>query len=366
MELDYISEIDSLIEELNRKIDIVIEEKQRLNIDYSLLERIMLEILKSTRYIKEQQTSYIIPIKKEEIIKIALDFFKSVDIDFYKKALKVLMQQHNNIETNVYNVNEIVDFDEVDEKGFLKYTERGNVTSEDFHAVVHVPIQEGISEYEANIIGLKSDIGTVEDIYTLVHEISHLFDLDLKMKPTQEHAERAKISREFIGESTTIAFEQMLTQYLLDNKLFPQDIIREYEIFRSNGIYTDTKIAYTELLLSRIKEKDGEITREKILDIMKEKGLSYGYALDILKRVIDNNMDINYKKRYVLARLISPTIMKTYKTDGANAIKEYLELAKDGDYEGALKRLGITMDKNGMNELIRNMRKYDRDLDKMR
>ena len=220
------------LEELNTAIDRVIEEKEFMDLDYDLIEKALGIMLRNIRNIPVSPITTITPIKKEEMLKVTLDFFKSIDPELHRKAVDTILQQSDRIKMNIYNINEIKDFTKEDELEFLKYTRNGNVESRNGSARVNIPTKRELDPQEEKI--LKKNECTLEDLYTVVHETAHLFDLDLeKGKPDREELaggrskRKTRIARELLGEATAIAFEGMLSEYLLKNGLYAKCAIQE-------------------------------------------------------------------------------------------------------------------------------------------
>lgn len=69
---------NKIMKRLNTIISYDKEEKRNGIMDFDLLEKLYIHILKSKFHLKERRTS-IVPIKREKMISIALDFFKSID-----------------------------------------------------------------------------------------------------------------------------------------------------------------------------------------------------------------------------------------------------------------------------------------------
>lgn len=165
------------IEQLNRTIDRVIDEKKTMNLNYDLLEKTLGLMLRSNINARYSPIQTITPLKKEEILKITLDFFKFIDIEFYNKARDVILQKNKNIKMNVYDINNIKDFSQRDENGLLQYTPEGNVESYNGNTKVNIPTRRAFN-YKGEDIE-DNNACTLNDLYTIVHEISHLFDLDM-------------------------------------------------------------------------------------------------------------------------------------------------------------------------------------------
>lgn len=66
---------ENFLKELNIAIDKVIEEKETMNLDYALMEKALGAMLRNVKRLEEHPITILIPIKKEEVLKIVLDFF---------------------------------------------------------------------------------------------------------------------------------------------------------------------------------------------------------------------------------------------------------------------------------------------------
>lgn len=83
---------------LNECANRTIEEKIESNIDFDFLEKVYEIILRNTNYLQEGTVQCIIPLKKEEIIRIALEFFQSIDEEFYQRAKNVIINIDDKIQ----------------------------------------------------------------------------------------------------------------------------------------------------------------------------------------------------------------------------------------------------------------------------
>ena len=169
---------EGFLKKLNIAIDKVIKEKESLNINYDLLEKALEVMVKNSRFIDNGPISTVVAIKKSEMLTVTLDFFKSIDIEFYRKAIDTILQQNSNIKMNIYNFHNIKSYERRDNNHLLEYTPYGTVQSRNGLAKVNIPTRTELSSKEEKIF--DKDTCTLEDLYTVVHEISHLFDLELE------------------------------------------------------------------------------------------------------------------------------------------------------------------------------------------
>jgi len=351
---------EGFLKKLNIAIDQVIDEKKELDIDYDLLEKALEKMLKNVGNIQTSPIDAVTPIKKEEMLKIALDFFESIDPEFHKKAIEVILQQNESIKMNIYNRHKIKDFKKRDERGLLEYTPGGSVHTRKGLATVHIPTRNDVYSKEEKI--LNKDECTLQDLYIIVHEIAHLFDMDLQDdRPTiaeflGEDDEKSMITRALLCETTSISFESMLSEYLLENKLYSKKAIQEISKNNIQYYLHRAKSVYAKLVLAREKSENGDIDLKFIEKMMRDNGLSIQDTRRMAHDIIHDSGNLLYDNRYALGGLIAPTIIKRYKEDGAGTLKKYLEEVKKENFEGAMDVLGIELNGEGINELVVNMK----------
>lgn len=352
---------EKFLNKLNIAIDKVIREKESINLDYDLIEKALGIMLRNVRSVDTGKISIVTPIKKEEMLKIVLDFFKSIDSEIYKKAIDTILQQTENIKMNIYNLHEVKDFTKKDDNGFPVYSSGAEVEYTNGFAAVHIPIKRELDSKEEKILGKEEC--TLEDLYTIVHEISHLFDLDLDFgKPDRDELQgkkgkqKRRITRELLGEATAISFEGMLTEYLLEKGIYSKEAIQEMSNLTLNSLLQDARLVYAKLLLAREKIKNGEIKLEFVEKFMRDNNFSIQYIRMMAYNIINDPRNMLYEKRYALGGLIAPTIIKKYREEGAETLKRYLEEAKNENFEETMAVLGIELNEQGINQLVSNVK----------
>ncbi len=354
---------EKFLEELNIAIDSIIEEKQFMPMHYNFIEKALEAMIKSSNVNIRTEEVVITPVDKGQVLKIALDFFKSVDSEFYKEAVEIILQQNKNIKMNIYNIHSIEDFEVEDENGLCEYLPYGCAQSLNGYALVNIPIRE-----ELNNEGEKSihkDCCTLGDLYTFVHEISHCFDLNLdrerltgKELTEKDIIYEDNLTREFTAEGTTIAFEMMLSEYLVKNNLYSSTVIEQIKNNRMISCLQHAKIVHTKLLLAREKQKKEEVSLEFIEKYMKDNNLSIQDVRNMAMYIIDSPQDMYIQNRYAMGGLIAPTIVKTYKRKGPDALKKYFDEIKSCNLKSALDKIGVKLNVQGINELVNNYSKY--------
>ena len=241
------------------------------------------------------------------------------------------------------------------------YTRNGNIEGCDGNASINIPMRYIIQPEEEKV--LEKDEGTLEDLYTLVHETGHLMDLDLEIdKPDEEELAGGKIkkieriARELLAEATAIAFEGMLSDYLIENNIYSKEVIQEISNLNMNSFLQDARLVYAKLLLAKEKTKNGIITLEFIEKLMRDNGLSIQYIRRMVNNIIRDPRGMLFEKRYALGGLIAPTIIKKYNEEGIGTLKRYLEAVSQEEFEGAMNILGIELNENGINQLVFNVK----------
>lgn len=236
---------EGFLKKLNIAIDRIIEEKQSMKLDYDFIEKVLKAMIKN-RNVNNNAVSVVAPVDRSQLLSITLDFFNSIDSGFYKKSIEIILQQNNDIKMNIYNIHEVSDFKTRDENDFVEHTPYGVVQTRNGHALVNIPTRTELKGEEEKIINKKDC--TLEDLYTVVHEIAHLFDLNLDIgKPTKNEIAGEKetygdnIARELTGEATTIAFEGLLSEYLLKNTSYPKSAIQQINNNRINSCLQKSK-----------------------------------------------------------------------------------------------------------------------------
>lgn len=333
-----------------------------MNLNYEYIEKVLKAMIKN-RNVNTNAIHVVTQVKKEEILKITLEFFKSVEPELYKRAVNIILGQEKDIKMNVYNVHSINNFIKRDKEGFLEYTPYGVAQTREGRALINIPTNVELNKKEDRII--NKDDCTLDDLYTVVHEIAHLFDFNLDIEKAtkkeivgEQEVYEDNITRELTAEATTIAFEGLLSEYLLENKLYPKSAIQQMSNRRINSCLQKAKMVYAKLILAREKEEKGEITSEFIEKSMRDYNLSIQGVRHIASDIINSPRDMLIQNRYAIGGLLAPTIIKTYKMKGKETLQRYLEETKKCNLESALKQLGIQLNNEGIEETIKNFQEY--------
>ena len=353
---------DELIDLINVLADEIIITKKKLTIDYDFLEKILgATLINEVNVPKKPKMSIkpIIPIEKSKMLSIVLDFFKSIDEDFYKQAVSIMLHQNKNLKLNIYNINKINNFNQINEMGILENTERAGVFYNGAAATINIPTKRALSPEESEKV-LKDNECLLEDAYVLVHEIGHLLDCELESKAIFGNdilspgncVTKTTVTSYLLTESTAATFEMLFTEYLLANNICSKDAVIQIsnEIFERWFEYV--QIVYIELLLAKEKELNETISKEFIEKMMKQNGWTPEFVEKGIKYIVNFPDDMVYASRYAIANLVAPTIAETYNQKGAEPLLEYCEMIKSNNLKKALKTVGISLNQIGIEQVI--------------
>lgn len=289
---------------------------RRNSTDYDLLYRVS-GMMTNGVHIKDRHTNPITkPSSEEQTKDVALQFFKGLDLELYERV-KNILEGKSDFAFNMYKLKEDEDFSKTKDDGMPIHTKTPCVMSRNGKSTIYVPCK-----------------GTIEDIYLLVHELSHTFDFIENDNPT----------RNLMGEITPHCFEAMLSQYLLENGIATREDVANREKESSISHYDDGVETFAKLELMRIKEQQGEIKQEDIVQMQKKYGITNGQLGFVLGRLAQSEPNVDYKARYMIAQLVYPHYMEQYKQNPQKAIqtlKDYFEQIKSNNMTGSLKTLGI-------------------------
>lgn len=200
--------------------------------------------------------------------------------------------------------------------------------------------------------------GTIEDIYALVHEISHTFDLVPNDNST----------RNMLGEVTPYCFEAMLGKYLIKKGIATEEDTINIEKQTNISQYDDGVETFTKLELMKIKEHQ-EITQDNISEIQKRYELTNRQISYILRRLAKSEPNVDYKARYMIAQLIYPHYIEQYEQNPEKAIKtlkQYFEQIKANKLKDSLRILGINPNIDSIQTLIETTNKRIKKLENKR
>lgn len=368
---NFITLDEETLKDLNKTADLIIEDMGKHSLDYDSLEKVFLRIIDAQKIVRYSRVDKLVPMKRETMLAVALDFFQSIDNEFYRKAIDTILNQNEKIKMRLYNFHLTKKTDERDEFGVQIYSDGASVQTENGHSTVFVPLQKKLKKDHAEKLLNKED-GSLDDLYAVVHEIAHLFDLeeDVNSSITAEdivkgepHKRPKTVTGDLLKEGTSIAFEFLLSNYLLSKGGYPQSVIVDHDIHNIHNAVDKARILSVEFELARIKKSKGKITNVDIDEMRKKQNISVRYARKLAKVINNNRSGPIFRNRYVMGALIASTIVNMYEEDketGTKRIKEYIKASKSGDFQGALDILGIEYSEQGLNKMVDNLNKRKR------
>ena len=322
-------------------------------IDYHFLEFASQEFMKIANF--NEEPLYIKYYSHEQALAIVLDFFKSLGVEeWYDKAKEIIFSLNKNIGINIFNYEEASDLKATDKNGIKMFSmesgiesridenDDGIIKDEDPKSLVR--ISKNSRYYGINEIFKKYKI-TLEDIQTIVHEISHSFDISNDLESIEK--------RSIIAEITPFCFEKMLDEYLISNNIVNRTIVNSINTDRSQDIMYHARYVYTVINLYRIQEEDGRITKEGINEFLREKNI---HDIDYVRECLMDVIDSDYHVKYLIAGLASSMYLKHFKENSKQALErlqKYCKYIKDGDVsEETLKLVGFEQDDKSVKEAL--------------
>ena len=142
----------------------------------------------------------------------------------YKESFKEYVSLNDSIDT-------VGDFffafkDNYSSMYFNILQEKNNYNGKEETSVEFIPFNSNdLSEVRSDGKVVISYQNNINDVYSIAHEITHKF--------SQPRYQNSTI-KSFLGETSTIAMEFLLEEYLLNNTSYDKDS-REYKIFSING-----------------------------------------------------------------------------------------------------------------------------------
>ncbi|MBE5806281.1 MAG: hypothetical protein E7313_06195 [Clostridiales bacterium] len=327
------------LQDLNQSIDNVIKElendKYMQNPDYfNFIKNSMDVICKKNSFCVENSNTEIPIIHEDKIFDIILSFFQSLDKDFYDKVNQILHNNYPNTKTYIY------DFHLDDPKGTTQYS----ILYFDGRAEIFFPLGYRISKEKLQEIRntYGEDFYTLDDLYSIAHELAHLLDIN-----PQNFTKEPSSTREILAEVTPGIFENLLTDFLLQNGFFDKTSIINKKNSINNKLLTHANLTRLKLLLADIKNTNGIITKEDILNLMKSESLDDKHFQELLYLIAYSDTNITTGKRYAFSSLCSPIISEKCKSNNIHLLKKYLnESSENLPFTDILKSFGIDLNRD--------------------
>ncbi len=144
----------------------------------------------------------------------------------------------------------------------------------------------------------------INDIYTIAHEITHKF--------SQPKYQNSTI-KSFLGETSTIAMEFLMEDYLLNNTLYSKEEIKTRKQNRFVDTYFDASAVLFEYTLLELYKKNGNITKDSLLDYLnsldknsKEYEIFSAKGEEYLNDIVNKeNLQFPIRQRYVIGTVLA-------------------------------------------------------------
>jgi len=332
----------SFLQDFNNAIDNVIFETkndkylQNQNF-YNFIRDSMEMICNKVCYYDENPNLEIPVIHEDELFETILDFFKSIDIDFYDKTYNILNNKYPNIEAYIY------DFHKIEVPSYIP-----NYYHVDFSEVitkVYLPLGYELTKEKAEEIEHKygKDFYTIDDLYSITHEIAHFLD-----KKTNKITGKITSTADILAETTPIIFENLLTDYLLKKETFNKNSIINKKNKQNNLFMNHAHLTRLMLLFSEIKKSNGIITKNDIEHIMKNEKISKTRFNYLIKIIPYSDTCVTTGKRYAFSAFYCPIIAEKIRiSNSSNLLKKYLhEVSENVPFTDILKSFGIDIKKD--------------------
>ena len=314
----------------------------------------------------------VITMGRSQMLKTALDLLKSIDNELYVETLKGLIGLRDNEEIVIYNYYSVQDFSKCDERGFKEFERKSMRMSDKGRSKIYLVLMENLNREDAlnlNKIIQSGDVCSFEDLFKFIHEIAHGFDknyeqcsvVNVEKYPGEQPLngdDLPKTAETYLSETTAIFFENVLGDYLISknpkNRVVVEQILRDRII--SNRSLTELVGFKTSLMMD--KEENSLVSDERTRDI----AAAFGMTLEEGKESVTETPFLYSDRKYVLAELFVPTMIKKYKEnkeEGNKRILNYLNAVKNNDFKGALLAFDITLNRAGLEELLKNLKEYE-------
>lgn len=338
------------------------------DLNHMVIKMMLRRSKKEKSIVDEDDDIFVCTMKKDKMIREALKFLKSIDLSLYLSTLRMFIGINNNDDIIIYNYYRVKDFSKKDLFGFKYFEEKSLRMSDKGKSRIYLVLMENLGRQEvvrlSQMMNLN-DVCTYEDLFKLVHEIAHGFDKDevdnsivSNRDVVDVNKDIPKTAESYLSETTAIFFENLLAEYLLkqspNNRVAVEQIMRKR--IKSNRLATDSVGMKTSSML--VYKRDRVIFDEKVEDFSN----LFNIDLEDFKTSLKNLPVLYTDRKYALAELFVPTMIKTYKAnpeEGKKRVLRYLDAVKNNDFKGALNSFDITLDKKGLNTLLKNMSEYE-------
>ena len=328
------------------KRDIEINKRDVIPLDF--IENLYIKILNNKNFSQRSPICCEVPVKRTTMIKIVLDFFQSLDSEFYEKAKKILLNVDDTVSISIFTKENPAQY------GSFSKDESGK-------SKVFIPtrkLPDDTKDFDA-------DFCTSTDVFTLVHEIAHTFDFNdkysvPKIDCTDGLMYRRNYARDIFCEATSLTFEALFSEYLIKNNIFTKEVIKSnYDDF-SNSLHFYIQMMYCRIQFLKEYKKNGVVTEKFLNELIESENIDLQTMQKIIyitasQSFMGRRGDFTYSNRYAMGRVLSATIVQNYKKYGVSALKDYMNIIKENKTNDVFKFLNISVDQQGITTILNNM-----------
>lgn len=225
-------------------------------------------------------------------VKIASDFFKSLNPKFSYMFENILRH-----ETNIYdNKNDYS----------VKFQKVAPIKKE-FEKLG----SSGLCYHEVSFANLDGSVPisyteSIEDIFTIVHEMTHKFS---------SPKEQFYMLKHFLGEVTSISMEFLLKDYLIENTDYDKAeiLINNRNRLMHSVYFNSVYVIFESILLKLYKENNNHVTQdnlEQYLNSLEKDSIIYQLLIykkdEYLQQILDkNSLNFYTHQRYIIGTLLA-------------------------------------------------------------
>ena len=352
------------LKELNRIANVIISNEIEYPLDLDLLLYIFRKMSREPS-LKQPSKEIKLELSREKILKYTLDFFRTIDIEYYNEALEFLLQLNKNKRLEMFYSKKDKLSKEEKEAIKLEASYSSKDLFDDVSIFIPIGINETREERENNFINRAS----IEESFKIVHEIAHNFDrispkemlsrtIDMDEESYNRMLKEIKDNnkvRNAFHETTAITFESIYADYLKGK--VQSDVLKRWIADRYNIFIIKAEICYDNLSIADIKRKKGIIRNEDVEQLMKENKDSAKMIRQRIDRIFQKKGNIKTEKRYALAGLFAPTLAEKYKQQGAEVLKQYLNSVKNNSVDDVFQSVQVSQNEEGYDKLLENLKK---------
>lgn len=360
---------DVTLKKLNQFANVFVIDEKNSTLDTELFFN-LLKNMYEIKPILTKGNNIEVFLSREETLKRVLEFYKSVDMEYYSIALDCLLQLKNK---NLYIVRN-------NKEGIQKIKNiriEGNSAGNTYDYLNNAHYIYALSGLKRNNIIYNEQRDILADSKKIVHEIAHCFDrkkiegifliaTSSKEKDMRNTAESKKIRkkiyegtnlRHIFAEVTAVTFEKIYLDYLIENTEYSKNYINNLKIARFGDSLNACSNCYEALVIARIKKEKGKIVEKDIELLSKEFGTSREETEKRIEKLLEKSKIVYAAKPYAMAGIFAPTLIECYHKKGVDVLKQYIQAVKNNSIDQVFEVLQIEKNEKGIEKLIANVKK---------